>query len=123
MSLREWPGPVSRQWSWHGTRGLDPLSVLLYRILTGRPAFSGPSIPAIMHLVTTTMPPSPSELAEISEDFDLFFAIGMAKDPSNRFSSAEEMHRAFRAIEKGTVGEELRTRGEALIAQTPWGLG
>ena len=99
---------------------LYSIAVLLYRVVTGRPAFSGPSVPAIMHRVATTMPPKPSVLAEIGEDFDVVFAIGMAKNPSDRFESGEEMSQAFAAAHKGALSAQLRARGDALMLSHPW---
>ncbi len=98
------------------------IAVLLYRVLTGRPAFSGASIPAIMHNVAKSMPPSPSSISDLSKEFDLFFAIGMAKNPNDRFTSAQEMFRAFQATHASKLSDELKNRGRALITKTPWGL-
>lgn len=99
---------------------LYSITVMLYRVLTGRPAFAGPSIPAIMQSVTSTMPPAPSKLADLADDFDAFFAVGMAKNPDERFTSGEEMSRAFQAACRGEISTELQTRGRALIAAMPW---
>ena len=99
---------------------LYSIAVLLYRVVTGRPAFVGPSIPAIMQSVTSTMPPSPSHLADLGPDFDFFFAIGMAKKASDRFTSGAEMAKAFEAACKGELPVELRNRASALLAKMPW---
>jgi serine/threonine-protein kinase len=99
---------------------LYSIVVVLYRALTGRPAFTGPSLPVLMRNVSDIMPPAPSHIAELPDDIDLVFAIGMAKRPDDRFDEARALHEAFRAAHEGSLGAQLRRRGERLVEAMPW---
>lgn len=99
---------------------LYSIAVMLYRVLTGRPAFSGPSVPVIMASVVSSMPPKPSRIANLGADFDCFFSIAMAKNPLDRFSSGQELFSAFEAAATGSLASALRNRALVLMATTPW---
>jgi eukaryotic-like serine/threonine-protein kinase len=99
---------------------LYALGVIAYRVLTGRPAFSGKDIPAILRAVAYDMPPRPSDIAPIARDFDVVLAIAMAKDPARRFATADELAQAFGAAATGTLGAEMKRRGAELVDEHPW---
>jgi serine/threonine-protein kinase len=95
----------------------------LYRALTGRPPFSGADTPQILFQIVHRMPPRPSLIApSLSPDVDAVLAIALAKDPEQRFASAGELGDALRSAVAGKLSEELRGRGESLIAKQPWGV-
>lgn len=100
---------------------LYALGVIAYRTLTGRPAFTGDDLPAVLHSVVYDMPPMPSQIADLSVEYDYVLAIAMAKDPADRFASAEELSAAFEAIEAGSLPTACLQKGAALIAKHPWG--
>jgi serine/threonine-protein kinase len=109
-------------------RSLDPrsdlfsLAAVLYRALTGRPAFPGKETPAIMFDVVYGMPEQPSLQVEgLDPDLDLVFAIALAKDRGRRFQSAAELLSALRDAAKGRLAEPLRARGRAVLVERPWG--
>jgi serine/threonine-protein kinase len=101
---------------------LFSLASVLYRAVTGRPAFPGKDAPGIMFDVVYSMPEQPSKQVEgLAHDVDLAFAVALAKDPARRFRSALEMMAALRAAEHGRLGEPLRARGRELLGEAPWG--
>jgi serine/threonine-protein kinase len=100
---------------------LHAIGVVAYRALTGRPAFTGPDVPAVLHAVVYEMPPRPSELASLSPAFDAVLAVAMAKAPSERFATAAELAAAFAAAHAGRLAPALARRADAVLAETPWG--
>ncbi|MDP9901022.1 serine/threonine-protein kinase [Variovorax ginsengisoli] len=76
--------------------------VLLYRLLTGRPAFSG-SAEVIMYKILNEHPPAPSVVSEGRRPaaYDAIVARAMAKLPAQRFTSAQEMRQALLHIASG----------------------
>ena len=101
---------------------LYALGVITYRCLSGRPAFSGDSPPAILYQVVNEMPPRPSDTSgRITPQVDQVLAIAMAKDPRNRFSSASELADALERAAKGRLSAALRGRAERLLTDNPWG--
>ncbi|MDR0783906.1 MAG: protein kinase [Propionibacteriaceae bacterium] len=71
---------------------LYALGCLLYELLTGRPPFIGvlPARIIIQHLQTDPTPPSQIE-AGLSKAIDEVCLKALAKDPANRYQSAQEM--------------------------------
>jgi len=100
---------------------LYALGVIAYRCLTGRPAFSGDSAPAILYQVVNEMPPCPSEVSgRLAPEVDLILAIAMAKDVRDRFDVVAELADGLEKAARGRISSALRTRAERLIAQHPW---
>jgi len=105
-----------------GRSDVFSLSAVIYRALTGRPAFPGEDTPRIMFDVAYRQPDKPSLQAEgIPSDVDLVIAVGLAKDPDERFESAPALARALAAAIKRRLPEDVRTRAVALLARQPWG--
>jgi serine/threonine-protein kinase len=100
---------------------LYALGVITYRALTGRPAFSGKDLPAVLHSVVYDMPPKPSTIAELSPNYDALLAIAMAKDPGDRFANAAELAEAFVSAAGNELSAALRLRGETQMRKAPWG--
>ncbi len=79
--------------------------VTLYECLTGRLPFLGPDFVA-QHL--GEVPPPPSELVDdLDPGWDLVLARMLAKDPSERYATVEDLRRAIAAID---AGGEVRPR-------------
>ena len=98
------------------------LGVVVYRALTGRPAFTGADMPQAVFQVVYGMPPRPSELVPgLPREVDDVLAIALAKRPEERFASAPELAQALRAATEGRLGAEFRARGAAVVASYPWG--
>jgi serine/threonine protein kinase len=71
------------------------LTCLLYECLTGRPPFETGDLRQLMIAHVFSPPPRPSIMRRgISRAFDDVIAKGMAKKPSDRFSSAGELAKA-----------------------------
>jgi len=99
---------------------LHALGAIAYRALTGRNAFGGPDVPAILYAVVHTMPIRPSAAATVHPDVDRWCAIALAKDPAARFGSGFELADAFAAALRGELSPSDRVRGDALAFQWPW---
>lgn len=100
---------------------LYSIGVILYRVMTGRRAFLGTSIPALLRAVHSDMPPKPSDVADLSHAMDCVLAVAMAKKPDDRFATAEELATAVREAAKGKLSAATQERGEALMERYPWG--
>jgi serine/threonine-protein kinase len=101
---------------------LFALASVLYRAMTGQPAFPGKEAPRIMFDVAYRMPKRPSDhIAGLHADVDLVFAIAFAKDRNRRFDSAETFVHALEAAAASRLDDSLRGRARALIHEHPWG--
>ena len=88
------------------------VGVLLYELLTGGVPFTGdtPVEIAMKHLSAVPEPPS-KKRAEVPRGLDLAVVRALAKDPEDRFQSAEEMDAELARIEQGfRVSDETATR-------------
>jgi serine/threonine protein kinase len=98
------------------------LAAILYRTVTGHPAFSGKDVPTMLYDAVYRIPTQPSLLASVPADLDRVLAIGLAKDPRDRFAAAAELAAAFAAAcEGGELDAALRRRGDAMVEKYPWG--
>jgi serine/threonine-protein kinase len=74
------------------------LACLLYECLTGRPPFEAGDVRQMMSAHMFSPPPRPSIMRRgISRSFDDVIARGMAKKPTDRYSSAGDLARAAAA--------------------------
>jgi serine/threonine-protein kinase len=98
------------------------MALVLYRAMTGQPAYSGESTPQILFDIVYKMPMRPSHAQKtLSSDVDLVMAIALAKDPSDRFLSAIEFADAFADACRRKLAGPLRTHGAELTRALPWG--
>ncbi|HWM84890.1 MAG TPA: serine/threonine-protein kinase [Kofleriaceae bacterium] len=102
-----------------GRSDLYSFCLVLYRALTGRPAFAIRD-PAEVEAAAAAGPPDPRGYAELSADLELVLRIGLATSPDDRFASAAELRDAFAAALRDSLPEPLRRRGAALLAREPW---
>ena len=98
------------------------LAALIYRTLTGRAPFTGKDLPTTLYRVVYAFPPQPSILAEVDPAVDEILAIGLAKDPAKRFSSAQEFADALDQALIGELSQTLRDRADRLLLEHPWGM-
>jgi serine/threonine-protein kinase len=94
------------------------VGIVLYELLTGQLPFTGetPLEIAMKHL--SEIPKAPSELRpEIPTDLDMIVLRALAKDPADRFESAEEMERELARIAGGGgVTAETAEAATAVLA-------
>jgi hypothetical protein len=101
---------------------LFSMAVVLYRAMTGQPAFPGEGTPQILFDIVYKMPKRPSVAARsLSAEVDLVMSIALTKDPALRFQSAAEFAAAFALACQRSLTPELRERGRAAIERHPWG--
>lgn len=73
--------------------------VVLYELLTGERPFAGRTVTALMHSVLSMEPPRPSlRNSALPPLFDGILAKALAKEPDQRFQSAEEFKTALKAL-------------------------
>jgi tRNA A-37 threonylcarbamoyl transferase component Bud32 len=97
------------------------LAAIIYRAVTGHPAFTGKDVPSTLYDVVYRTPARPSMLAQLPADVDRVLAIGLAKDPRDRFAFALELARWFSAAVAQGLDLDQRRRADDLIARHPWG--
>jgi eukaryotic-like serine/threonine-protein kinase len=97
------------------------LAAILYRAVTGHPAFTGKDVPTMLYDVVYRVPTQPSMLLTLPADIDRVLAIGLAKDPRDRFATALELATWFAKSCEAGLDLEQRRRGDDVIAKYPWG--
>jgi serine/threonine-protein kinase len=97
------------------------LAAILYRAVTGHPAFTGKDVPTTLYDVVYRVPTQPSMLAPVPGDVDRVLAIGLAKDRRDRFATALELAQWFSAAVRESLTAEQRHRADDLASRQPWG--
>jgi eukaryotic-like serine/threonine-protein kinase len=94
------------------------VGIVLYELLTGKLPFTGetPLEIAMKHLSEIPKPPSALR-PEVSPDLDMVVLRALAKDPADRFESAEEMDRELARVASGAaVTSETADAATAVLA-------
>jgi serine/threonine-protein kinase len=94
---------------------------VVYRALTGQPAFRGPSQLTTMMEVIRSQPQRPGEFAEVPDDIDAVLALALAKEKEARFESANSFVVAWRDARRGALPVSLREAAKRILAAQPWG--
>jgi beta-lactam-binding protein with PASTA domain/predicted Ser/Thr protein kinase len=105
------------------------VGIVLYEMLTGSVPFTGdtPLEIAMKHLSSTPLPPS-EKRREVPHELDSIVLRALAKDPADRYQSADEMDADLARASRGqTVSPEteeaatqvLRGAGAATLARAP----
>jgi serine/threonine-protein kinase len=97
------------------------LAAILYRAITGHPAFTGKDVPTTLYDVVYRVPTQPSILAPLPGDVDRALALGLAKDAGERFATAIELAEWFALAMVDGLGHAQRRRADDLLAKQPWG--
>src|SRR5688500_6319443 len=102
------------------TSDLYSTGIMLYELLTGTVPFTGetPDQIALKHLAQVPEPPS-AHRAEIPRDLDYVALRALAKDPSDRYHSAEEMDSDLERIGRGIgVSAETAEAATTVLSRT-----
>jgi eukaryotic-like serine/threonine-protein kinase len=100
---------------------LYALAAIAYRALTGHQPFSSGDVAETLYRVVHTVPRRPSDLVtSLPHEVDLVLAIGLAKQPADRFASADELARALEGALTGRLAPAVRHRGFALVRAGAW---
>lgn len=90
---------------------LYALGHVLYHTLARMPAFTGPSIQAVLQMHLSKNPPDVREVrGDVSEDLALWLARMMAREPAERFADAPA---ALRELARISIGSVLREEAES----------
>jgi beta-lactam-binding protein with PASTA domain/predicted Ser/Thr protein kinase len=103
------------------TSDLYSVGVVLYELLTGVVPFTGdtPVEIAMKHLSTLPEPPS-AKRADIPRDLDMIILRALAKDPAERYQSAEEMDADLARVQRGAaVSPATEEAATAIISRPP----
>src|SRR6266550_5667459 len=103
------------------TSDLYSVGVVLYELLTGVVPFSGdtPVEIAMKHLSSPVEPPS-AKRADVPRDLDLIVLRALAKDPADRYQSAEEMDADLARVARGfSVSPATEEAATAIISRPP----
>src|SRR5687767_2150501 len=97
---------------------LYSVGIVLYELLTGTVPFTGdtPVEIAMKHLSEKPEPPS-TQREDIPEELDLIVMRALAKDPAERYQSAEEMEADLQRVARGAaVSRRTHEAATAIIA-------
>jgi beta-lactam-binding protein with PASTA domain/predicted Ser/Thr protein kinase len=100
------------------TSDLYSMGVVLYELLTGEVPFTGDAAVEIAMKHLSQVPKPPSELRpDIPNDLDLVVLRALAKDPADRYQSAEEMDADLSRVAKGlAVSRETEEAATTVLA-------
>ncbi len=96
------------------------LTAVLYRCLVARAPFTDASLPALVHKVVHEMPPRPSVAGRVSADLEAVLAVGLAKNPDDRFQSGADLANALAAALRDELSPALRDEAARLTSKMPW---
>lgn len=94
--------------------------LVVYRALTGRPAFLGHDAIEIASRARRSGPPRPGSFVSVRPELELVLRVGLAAEPALRFATARELGAALARALEGEITDAHRARGEALLATSPW---
>src|ERR687884_30623 len=94
------------------------VGVVLYELLTGKVPFTGDTAVEIAMRHLSSVPEPPSALREdVSPELDMVVLRALAKDPDDRYQTAEEMDAELERIQRGlSVSSETADTATAVLA-------
>lgn len=96
------------------------LGAIAYRVLTGQRPFRGGDPARTLYAVMYTMPPRPSDLADVPLQVDGVLAIALTKEREARFDSAADLVEALHQAMRGELAPATRIRARELMRKMPW---
>jgi predicted Ser/Thr protein kinase len=107
-----------------GRSDIFACGVMLYLLLTGQLPFSGEDMTVLQKLVNEPHPPLTNWLSNYPRQLDAIIEKALAKDPEQRYSTAEEfaadLHGLGEELKKGQI-TELFTDAERLAQEQQFG--
>ena len=97
-------------------------TLVLYRALVGRPAFTSADPAEAARRPTEAGPPDPQACVELPRELALVLRIGLAARPADRFADARELTDAFVQACDARLDERFRRRALELLRREPWGV-
>lgn len=102
-----------------GRSDIFAVGVMLYEALCGTRPFAGSSdLELSAHIISTAARPLPELLPDIPEMLDVVVQRALAKDPAERFATADEMRKTL-ALVKRTAGLDQRPSRRTRLASRP----
>ena len=98
---------------------LFSFSLVIYRALTGCPAFDGDNPSDIIRQQYGGIR-RPSDFVALPEDLELVLRLGTAQQAADRFQSADELRDAFEDAFSGRLAIEVRRRAMEVLDRQPW---
>jgi serine/threonine-protein kinase len=77
------------------------LGAIVYRCVTGRAPHDARDLGALVYQVVHGAPTRPGALAPVSREVENVLAVAMAKDPGQRFTSAQDFAESLSAVARG----------------------
>ena len=85
------------------------LGVILYELLTGKPAFTGDDVTSVMFQILNVAPPAPSSItAGVPPILDFIVAKALAKPVDDRYQDAAELARDLRGAKGAAASDPAR---------------
>ena len=97
------------------------LGIVIYRVLTGRPAVVPSDPAAMLHEVVFRMPLAPGQIEAVSPAVEAVLAVALAKAPEDRFSTAGDLAAALAEAAANALSSHVVERAAAILHKSPWG--
>ena len=92
-----------------GRADIYSMGCVLYEMLSGRPAFEGPTAQAVLSKnITEDPPPLNTKLPDVPVVLDRVVKRAMAKDPADRYQNASELADALILVDMNVLTEGVR---------------
>jgi len=103
-----------------GRTDIYSLGCVLYEMVTGRPPFIGDSTVAVASKHVLEQPVPPSRLnRDVSPDLDAVILRALAKNPENRYQTAEDLRRDLERVRSGAPVEATPLLPTTAVAAPP----